>query len=169
MHIPLHLNLLSLALFSPSALTMTIPHDPALQILNPATTALPTNSTLNSTSPANANRLFTCAQQSPHRSTRPGFADCAGVLRSLPLNPSIGIFYNAGPGDFQLPYFNTYKSCQVLVELQNAYDKVRSSWYVNISGLCPPWLVVDRELQTCFSGARGGTLFTFPSPVRFPP
>ena len=58
----------------------------------------------------------------------PRFADCAGVLRSVPLNPYMGTFYNKGAGDFQLPFFETYKTCEVLIELSTAYDKVESSW-----------------------------------------
>ena len=46
----------------------------------------------------------------------------------MPLDPSIGDFYNSGSGEFQLPYFTSYKSCTVILELRSTYDKVRSSW-----------------------------------------
>lgn len=129
MHIPLPLTLLSLAIFPPSALTMTISHNTAtLQLLNPAS-ALPSNSTLlNGTSNGSNRPPFICNPQTPGMRILPKFADCAGVLRSLPLNPTIGIFYNSGAGNFQLPYFETYRTCTVLVELRSTYDRVRSSW-----------------------------------------
>lgn len=121
MHMILHLNLLGLALFSSSAFAMTISQSTTL--INPAST-LHTNSSLNGTS----NSAFVCTRRSPQTRIEPGFADCAGVLRSLPLNPNIGTFYNSGAGDFQLPYFETYRTCQVVIELRSTYDKVQSSW-----------------------------------------
>lgn len=121
MHTLPHLKFLGLALFSSLALALTIPQGTTL--INPAST-LHTNSSLNATS----NNAFVCTRRGPQSIMSPDFADCAGVLRSLPLNPYIGTFYNTGPGDFQLPYFETYKTCQVIIELSTAYDKVQSSW-----------------------------------------
>ena len=116
----LPLNLLGFALFS-SVLAMTISQGTTL--INPAST-LHTNSSLNGTS----NGAFVCNRRSPQTRREPGFADCAGVLRSLPLNPDIGTFYNSGTGDFQLPHFEIYRTCQITIELRSAYDKVQSSW-----------------------------------------
>ncbi len=121
MHISLHLNFLGIALFFSSALTLTIPQDPSL--ITPAST-LHTNISLNGTS----NGAFVCNKRGTQWHNGPSFADCAGVLRSLPLNPNIGTFYNTGVGNFQLPYFETYKSCQVVVQLRSGLDKVQSSW-----------------------------------------
>lgn len=117
----LHLKYLGLALFSSSALAATIPQGTTL--INSA--SLPhTNTSLNGTS----NSAFVCTRRGAQARTEPSFSHCAGVLRALPLNPIIGTFYNSGAGDFQLPYFETYKTCQVLLELPRASDKVRSSW-----------------------------------------
>ena len=115
MHVLLHLNFLGLALFFSSALTMTIPQ--GTNLINLA-------SGLNGTS----NSAFVCNKRGTGWTIGPGFADCAGVLRSLPLNPNIGTFYNTGVGNFQLPYFETYKTCQVVIELRSKYDKVQSNW-----------------------------------------
>ena len=117
----LHLKLLGLALFSSSAFTLTISQG---TILTNPTSDLQTNSNLNATSKGG----FTCSKRGGGYRISPGFADCAGVLRSLPLNPKIGTFYNSGHGDFQLPYFQTYKTCTVLVELRSTLDKVESTW-----------------------------------------
>ena len=100
---------------------LTIPQGTTLT--NP-TSDLQTSSSLNATS----NSGFTCSKRGPQQRILPGFADCAGVLRFLPLDPKIGTFYNSGRGDFQLPYFETYKTCTVLVELRSTFDKVESSW-----------------------------------------
>lgn len=120
MQMPSHLNLLGFALFS-SALATSIAQGTTL--INPAST-LHTNSSLNGTS----NKAFVCTKRTHQSRGEPGFADCAAVLRSLPLNPNIGTFYNSGPGDFQLPYFETYRTCQVVIELRSVHDKVQSSW-----------------------------------------
>ena len=120
MHMLPHLPFLGLALLSSSALAATIPQSTTLTApTNPAT-----NRTLNATS----NAAFVCNKQTPGTVVSPLFGDCAGALRSLPLNPAIGNFYNTGQGDFQLPMFETYKSCQVLVEMRSRYDRLRSSW-----------------------------------------
>lgn len=121
MHMLLHPNLLGLAFFSSSALAMTIPQGTTL--INTASTPH-TNSSLNGTS----NSAFVCTRRTFQTPVEPGFADCAGALRSLPLNQNVGTFYNSGRGDFQLPYFETYRTCQVLIELRSTYDKVQSSW-----------------------------------------
>ncbi|CAF9918319.1 hypothetical protein IMSHALPRED_004276 [Imshaugia aleurites] len=121
MRILLRLKTLGLALWSTSALAMTIPQGTTLS--NPTNT-LQTNSSLNTTS----NSAFTCVKGGTQARAEPRFADCAGALRSLPLNPVIGTFYNSGHGDFQLPYFEPYKTCTVLVELRSTFDKVQSSW-----------------------------------------
>lgn len=121
MHVLLHLNLLALTLFSSSAFALAIPQGTTLT--NPAST-LHTNSSLNGTS----NSAFVCTRRTPVQRVEPHFSDCAGVLRSLPQNPNIGTFYNSGSGDFQLPYFETYKTCQVVVELRSTFDKVQTSW-----------------------------------------
>ena len=120
MHMPPHFPFLGLALLCSSALAATIPQSTALTTpTNPAT-----NRTLNATS----NAAFVCNKQTPGRVAEPLFGDCAGALLSLPLNPAIGYFYNTGQGDFQLPVFERYKSCEVLVEMRSRYDKLRSSW-----------------------------------------
>ena len=153
MHMLPHLSFLGLILLSSSALAATIPHGATLTAsTNPAA-----NGTLNATS----NAAFVCNKQTPGTVVSPLFGDCAGALRSLPLNPAIGNFYNTGQGDFQLPMFETYKSCQVLVEMRSRYDKLRSSWLavhvaateLNIGCLTSPGIVPSAytyldELQT---------------------
>lgn len=121
MQMLLHLRFLGLALFSSSALALTIAPDLTL------TTPTSTNGSLNGTS-ANA-AAFVCSRRGPQTTLEPDFSDCAGVLRSLPLNPNVGTFWNSGAvGDFQLPYFETYRTCQVVIELVSRYDRVQSSW-----------------------------------------
>ena len=125
MHILLHLNLYTLALFflSLSVFAATIPQSTSLTT---STTSLQLNtSNLNTTA---SNSAFVCKPRGLRVQIEPTFADCAGVLRSLPLDPTVGTFYNTGGGDFQLPYFESFKTCQVLVELAAASNKVRSSW-----------------------------------------
>ncbi|CAF9939237.1 MAG: hypothetical protein ALECFALPRED_008047 [Alectoria fallacina] len=121
MHMLLHPKLLGLAFFSSSAHAMTIPQGTTL--INTASTPQ-TNSSLNETS----NSAFVCIRRGSQTAIEPLFADCAGVLRSLPLNQNVGTFYNSGAGDFQLPYFQTYRTCQVIIELRSTYDRVQSSW-----------------------------------------
>ena len=120
MHMLSHLPFLSLALLSSSALAATIPQGTTL--------STPTNPATNRTLDATSNAAFVCNKQQPGTVVSPLSADCAGALLSLPLNPAIGDFYNTGRGDFQLPTFETYKSCQVLVEIRSRYDRLRSSW-----------------------------------------
>lgn len=115
-----HLSFLGLILFSSSALAATIPQDTTLT----TPTNLATNRTLN----ASSNAAFVCNKQTAGKVTEPLYKDCGAALLALPMNPAIGTFYNTGGGDFQLPMFETYKSCQVLIELRSRYDKVRSSW-----------------------------------------
>lgn len=121
MHMLLHLPFLGLALFSSSALAATIPQ--GISLTTP-TNPLQSDTSLNATSKGN----FVCSTNTASQRILPSFADCAGVLRSMPLDPSIGIFYNSGMGDFQLPYFTSHKTCTVIVELRSTFDKVRSSW-----------------------------------------
>ena len=117
MHLLLHFPLLGLALLSPSILALTIP-------LTTPTNISQTSNGLNVT----VNSGITCTKRDGSVRIQPGFADCAGALRLLPLNPSAGTFYNQGRGDFQLPYFDTYKTCTVLVSLRSPLDRVQSSW-----------------------------------------
>ena len=117
----LHLPFLGLALFSSPALTMTIPQGTSLTT---PTTSPHTNGSLNATS----NGAYVCSKRGAQMRTQPDFADCAGALRSVPLDPTIGTFYNSGRGDFQLPHFETSKTCLVVIELRSPYDKVQSSW-----------------------------------------
>ena len=114
----LRVPFLGLALLSPSILALTIPQSTSLANISQ------TNNGLNVT----ANGGFTCTKRDASVRIQPGFADCAGALRLLPLDPSVGIFYGQGRGDFQLPYFDTYKSCTVLVSLHSSIDRVQSSW-----------------------------------------
>ena len=114
----LRILFLALALFSPPLLAVTIPQGTAL--VNP----LSTNLSLNATS----NSAFVCSRRGRQMYNEPGFADCAGVLRSVSLDSTVGIFYNAGQGDFQLPFFASYRGCTVLVEVRSVYDRVRTSW-----------------------------------------
>ena len=122
MHLLPHLPFLGLALFSSSALAMTISQGTSLSTTGPVLTGNTT--TLNATS----NGGFVCSRRNPQTGTQPRFADCAGVLRFLSLDPTVGVFYNSGRGDFQLPYFKSYKTCTVVVELRSTYDKVQTSW-----------------------------------------
>ena len=113
MHLLLYLKYLGMALFSSSALAASIPQGISL-----------TNGSLNAAS----NGAFLCSRRTSQTSVEPKFSDCAGVLRALPLNPTVGVFYNTGRGDFQLPHFETYRTCQVVIELQTSASKVQSSW-----------------------------------------
>ena len=153
MHMLPHLRFLSLALLSSSALAATIPQSTTLTSL--------TNAAMSRTLDASSNAAFVCNKQTPGTAVQPLFGDCAGALLSLPLNPAIGIFYNTGPGDFQLPMFETYKSCQVVIELRSRYDKLRSSWLaihaaatelsigcLTSSGIVPSAYTYLDELQT---------------------
>lgn len=139
MHTLLPLLSLSLALLSPPALALTVPGSLDLTNPTPPTTTPPTTSgapPLNGTTSSDLNgtasnaNAFTCLKRTAQTTQEPDFADCAAALRSLPLNAAVGVFWNAGEplGDFQLPYFETYRSCQVVVSLRSAYDRVRSSW-----------------------------------------
>ena len=120
MHMLLHLPFLGLALFSSSAFAATIPQGTSL--------TTPTNPLQSNTSFDAVSSAFVCSINTASHRILPSFADCAGALRSVPLDPSIGTFYNSGSGDFQLPYFTSHKTCTVIVELRSTYDKVRSSW-----------------------------------------
>ena len=122
MHILFQLHFLVLALFSPSALAATIP--PGISLTTP-TDPLSTTVSLNATSKGN----FVCNTRGTSFSAQePVFADCAGALRSMSLNPNVGTFFNTGRGDFQIPYFHTYRTCTVIVDLRSSLDKVQSSW-----------------------------------------
>ena len=131
MHTLLHLPLLGLALILSSNIVMSMPQDMDLTI--------PVNATQFN---ATADDRFVCNKRGDSRSWQPQFADCAGALLSLPFNPSTGVFYNSGRGDFQLPYFKNYRTCQVLVELRSTFDKVTSSWLAvhmaatELNGVC---------------------------------
>ena len=127
-----HLPFVGLALFFSSALaatipqgtTLTTPMEPAANH-NAATPIAPaTNNTLNATSNAN----FVCGGNTRREFVRPDYQDCAGALLSLPFNAAVGIFYNTGAGNYQLPVFETYRSCQVLVEVRSRYARLQSSW-----------------------------------------
>ena len=132
MHMLPHLPFLGLALFFSSALAATIPqgttlttpinpsaNDNAATAINPAT-----NNTLN----ANSFATFVCGGNTRREFIRPDYKDCAGAILSLPLTAPVGIFYNTGAGDYQLPVFETYRSCQVLVEVRSRYARLQSSW-----------------------------------------
>ena len=117
LHIPLFLGL---ALLCPSILALTLAQG-TTSLVTPTTP----NSGLNVTA---GDKKFTCNRITSQTRAAPGFADCAGVLRQLPLNPTVGTFYNTGRGDFQLPHFVSYRTCTVIISLRRSVDKVQSSW-----------------------------------------
>lgn len=56
-------------------------------------------------------------------------ANCAGALRALDTDSEEGVFHNGGPGDgYQLPLFERYKDCEVLIETVAPGDDPVSSW-----------------------------------------
>lgn len=120
----LHLKFLSLALLTSSALALTVPQ--GTNLVNPSDSSH-TTSNLNETVGADPKK-FQCLRRGSTTTTGPANTDCAAALRAMPLNPNIGTFYSNGGGNFQLPYFQTYKTCTVLVTLRSRYDKVQSSW-----------------------------------------
>ena len=69
---------------------------------------------------------FLCRPQPGFRTVVfPTTADCAAALRALPSSPDVGIFHTGGSSDgFQLPVFERYRKCEVLIEGSNG----RSSW-----------------------------------------
>ena len=124
MHALLHLKFLSLALLTSSALALTIPQ--GTNLVSP-TDSIHTTSNLNETVGADPKR-FECIRKMSSTTMGPANADCAAALRAMPLNPNVGTFYSVGGGNFQLPHFETYKTCTVLVSMRGRYDKVQSSW-----------------------------------------
>ena len=131
MHTLFHLKFLSLALLTSSALGLTVPQAPNLvsptDSIHTNSDLSGTNSNLNGTVGADP-KNFQCLKKGSTTTTGPTNADCAGALRALPLNPYVGTFYSDGAGNFQLPYFEKYGSCTVLVTLRNRNYKVQSSW-----------------------------------------
>ena len=124
MHMLLHLKFLSLALLASSALALTVPQ--GTNLVNPSDSTH-TNSNLNATVNADPKK-FECIKKGSGTTTGPANADCAAALRAMPLNPNVGTFYSVGGGNFQLPYFETFKTCTVLVSMKSRYDRVQSSW-----------------------------------------
>lgn len=133
MHTLFHLKFLSLALLISSALASTVPQ--GTNLVSPPD-SFHTSSNLNGTVGADP-KAFECVRKGPSTTTTtPGNADCAAALRALPLNPYVGVFYASGAGDFQLPYFETFKTCTVLITLRSRYDKVQTSWLaVHVAGM----------------------------------
>ncbi|KAM0805596.1 hypothetical protein BDR22DRAFT_291405 [Usnea florida] len=131
MHKLLHLKFLSLALLTSSALALTIPQGTGLVSPSdePNTTSdlNGTSSNLNGTIGADPKK-FECTRKGSTTTMGPSNADCASALRAMPLNPNVGTFYSVGAGNFQLPYFETYKTCTVLISMRSRYDRVQSSW-----------------------------------------
>ena len=125
MHTLLHLKFLSLALLISSGFALTIPQGTNLIS---RTDSIHTTSNLNETVGVDPDKKFQCIKKGSGTTTGPANADCAAALRAIPLNPNVGTFYSAGGGNFQLPYFETYKTCTVLVSMRSRYDKVQSSW-----------------------------------------
>lgn len=125
MHMLLHLPFFGLALFSSLALAKTIPLGASLTTRQGTSlTTPPTDSSFNATS----NSGFACTRRTNQR-VLPRFADCAGALRFLPTDPTIANFYNAeGQGDIQLPIFESYKTCTIIVTLSPALSRMQSSW-----------------------------------------
>ena len=132
MHTLLHLKFLSLALLASSALALTLPpQGPNLvspsDDLHTYSNLDGTNSNLNGTVGADPKK-FECIRKGSSTTTGPSNADCAAALRAVPLNPNVGTFYSVGSGNFQLPHFETYKGCTVLISMKSRYDRVQSSW-----------------------------------------
>ena len=125
MHSLFHLKFLSLALLTSSALALTIPQ--GTNLISP-TDSIHTTSNLNETVGVDPDKKFQCIRKGGSTTTGPTNADCAAALRAIPLNPNVGTFYSTGDGNFQLPHFETYKTCTVLVTMKSRYDKVQSSW-----------------------------------------
>lgn len=121
----LHLPFVGLALFSSSALAMTIPQGASLATRQGTSLTIPPDEgSFNATS----NSGFACTRRTNQR-VLPRFADCAGALRFLPTDPTIAKFYNAeGEGEIQLPMFESYKSCTIIVTLSPSLSSVQSSW-----------------------------------------
>ncbi|KAI4121695.1 MAG: hypothetical protein LQ338_006226 [Usnochroma carphineum] len=73
---------------------------------------------------------FACAPNPPYRTAVfPHIENCASALRALPLDTENGVFHNGGPGDgFQLPVFERYRDCEVLVELKDPRADPVASW-----------------------------------------
>ena len=124
MHPLFHLTFLSLALLISSALALTVPQ--GTNLVSPSD-SIHTNSNLNETVGADPKK-FVCLKKGASTTIGPANADCAAALRAVPLNPNVGTFYNVGAGDFQLPHFEKYGTCTVLITMKSRYDKVQSSW-----------------------------------------
>ena len=124
MHTLLHLKFLGLAFLTSSALALTVPQ--GTNLVSPSDN-IHTNSNLNETVGADPKK-FECIRKGSSTTTGPSNADCAAALRAVPLNPNIGTFYSVGAGNFQLPYFETYKGCTVLISMKGRYERVQSSW-----------------------------------------
>ncbi|KAL8715876.1 MAG: hypothetical protein Q9220_000543 [cf. Caloplaca sp. 1 TL-2023] len=89
-----------------------------------------------SDTPASANDTvtndlpFLCTPTPPFRRVIiPDSQNCAGALRALPSRPQIANIHTGGVDDgFQLPTFERYKNCEVLIEGATANTNVESSW-----------------------------------------
>lgn len=171
MHMLLHLPFLGLALFSSSAPAMTIPQGASLTTRQGTSLILPPSdsSSFNATS----NSGFACTRRTTQK-VLPRFADCAGALRFLPTDPTIASFYNAeGEGEIQLPMFESYKTCTIIVTLSPALSSVQSSWVaihaaamelnaacqdVRLTGLASGFTYVDSRdgIKVTMQGSRYG-------------
>ncbi|KAL8836807.1 MAG: hypothetical protein Q9170_002768 [Blastenia crenularia] len=73
---------------------------------------------------------FTCLPRPQGRDpVQPHLENCAGALRALESDAESAVFHNGPPGDgYQLPTFERYKDCEVLIETVNPGDDPVSSW-----------------------------------------
>ncbi|KAL8707965.1 MAG: hypothetical protein Q9220_007108 [cf. Caloplaca sp. 1 TL-2023] len=76
------------------------------------------------------NPNFLCKPNPPFKtSISPTLGNCAAAMRGFPADSELAHFHNGGAGDgFQLPLFQRYKDCEVLVLLKDTSAQPIASW-----------------------------------------
>lgn len=99
---------------------------------------------------------FTCRSgRPPQYPIKPKQQDCALALRVFPSRPEIYNFHNAGAADlYQLPWFERYKTCEVLVGIDAGEGDVESSSWTEVGMAAMELIMGCTDTTGAFEGDR---------------